>query len=75
MHCICIAEIMGRHSNILLVNADTGKFLDAIKHVTKLKPAYGKYARQNLYLPPNDRLTRAILKYSAGAERMIVFSG
>lgn len=37
---ILIVELMGRHSNILLVNKESGKILDAIKHVGHSQNTY-----------------------------------
>ncbi|MFA0816240.1 MAG: NFACT family protein [Anaerofustis sp.] len=74
MHLHLIAEIMGRHSNILLVNADTGKILDAIKHVTKLKTSVREVMPGKTYtFPPNDRLNPSNFEIFSGAERMMFF--
>ncbi|MFS1126540.1 NFACT family protein, partial [Enterococcus faecalis] len=37
---ILIVELMGRHSTIVLVNRETGKILDAIKHIGSSQNTY-----------------------------------
>lgn len=37
---ILVVELMGRHSTIVLVNSETGKILDAIKHVGMSQNSY-----------------------------------
>ncbi len=39
-HYYLIAEIMGRHSNILLVNKEEGKLYEAIRHVSSSQNSY-----------------------------------
>ncbi len=52
-----IAEIMGKHSNIILTDA-SGVILDAIKHVSFLKSSVRQVLAQKPYqLPPNDKLS------------------
>lgn len=47
-----IAEIMGRHSTIVLVNQSTGKILDAIKHVGSSQNTYRSLLPGAEYIEP-----------------------
>jgi len=64
-----VFECMGKHSNILLVNLETGKIVDAIKHVTpdmsrvrpvlpgmvyELPPSQNKISLETALLPPEE---------------------
>ncbi|MDR1013134.1 MAG: NFACT family protein [Lactobacillales bacterium] len=49
---ILIVEIMGRHSAIILLNKETGKILDAIKHVGLSQNTYRTILPGAKYLPP-----------------------
>ena len=46
-----IIEIMGRHSNIILVNGD-GRILGAIKHIGKSRNRYREILPGRIYIPP-----------------------
>ncbi len=46
-----IIEIMGKHSNIILIN-DTGKILDSIKHVDSSVSSLREVMPGGIYLPP-----------------------
>lgn len=39
-HKELIIEVMGKHSNIILVNKDTGKIIDCIKHISPFQNSY-----------------------------------
>lgn len=71
-----IAEIMGRHSNLILINDDTGKIVDAIKHITQAKSSVREVLPSRDYvLPPNEKLNpldyhlsdaEALLSFASG---------
>jgi predicted ribosome quality control (RQC) complex YloA/Tae2 family protein len=48
-------EVMGRHSNIILIDVATGKILDSIKHVTASMTSYRRIAPGALYVPPPEQ--------------------
>ncbi|MGO2083781.1 NFACT RNA binding domain-containing protein [Vagococcus sp.] len=52
---LLIVELMGRHSNILLVNQATGKILDAVKHVGSSQNTYRQILPGSLYRRPPQR--------------------
>ncbi|MBR6802009.1 MAG: NFACT family protein [Eubacteriaceae bacterium] len=55
MELIC--EVMGKYSNIILVNSETGKIIDSIKHVTSLVSSYREVLPKKDYvLPPSEKL-------------------
>ncbi len=39
-----ILEIMGRYSNLILINQDTNKILDSLQHVTAVQSSYRRIA-------------------------------
>jgi predicted ribosome quality control (RQC) complex YloA/Tae2 family protein len=47
-----ILEIMGRYSNLILVNQETNKILDSIRHVTATQSSYRRIAPGAVYVPP-----------------------
>ncbi|MBD3307049.1 hypothetical protein GF339_11555, partial [candidate division KSB3 bacterium] len=47
-----ILELMGRYSNIILVNVDTNKILESIRHVTAVHSSYRRIAPGAVYVPP-----------------------
>ncbi len=47
-----ILEIMGRYSNLILVNQETKKILDSIRHVTAAQSSYRRIAPGAVYDPP-----------------------
>jgi predicted ribosome quality control (RQC) complex YloA/Tae2 family protein len=49
---VLIVEIMGRHSNIILLNKETGKILDAIKHIGLTQNTYRAILPGVEYLTP-----------------------
>lgn len=59
---LLILEIMGKHSNLILVNAD-GKILGAIKHVGSSVSRYRQILPSREYLPPpgSDKIDPHIL--------------
>jgi predicted ribosome quality control (RQC) complex YloA/Tae2 family protein len=50
-----IVEIMGRHSNIILVDKASGKILDSIKHVTAAMTSYRRIVPGAPYIPPPEQ--------------------
>lgn len=74
MHLSLISEIMGRHSNLILVNEETGKILDAIKHVTKLKTSVREVMPGKPYaFPLNDRINPMDFNSFDAAQRLLFF--
>lgn len=55
-HIVLVVELMGRHSTILLMNQQTGKILDTIKHVGSSQNSYRLLLPGATYLapPPQD---------------------
>ncbi|MBE6037587.1 MAG: fibronectin/fibrinogen-binding protein [Anaerofustis stercorihominis] len=52
-----VCEIMGKHSNIILINDETGKIIDSIKHVSSTVSSYREVLPKRDYVsPPNDKL-------------------
>ncbi len=49
---ILIVELMGRHSTIVLVNQETGKILDAIKHIGSSQNTYRSLLPGVEYIAP-----------------------
>jgi len=49
---VLIVEMMGRHSNIILLNKETGKILDAIKHIGFTQNTYRTIVPGVNYLTP-----------------------
>jgi predicted ribosome quality control (RQC) complex YloA/Tae2 family protein len=47
-----ILEIMGRHSNLILVTQPTNKILDSIRHITAEQSSYRRIAPGAVYVPP-----------------------
>ncbi len=47
-----IIEIMGRYSNVILIQQDTKKILDSIRHVTAAQSSYRRIAPGAVYVPP-----------------------
>lgn len=47
-----ILEIMGRHSNLILVNQASGKILESLRHVTAAQSSYRRIAPGAPYIPP-----------------------
>ena len=52
---LLIVELMGRHSTIVLINQETGKILDAIKHVGSSQNTYRSLLPGADYLAPPSR--------------------
>ncbi len=50
-----VAEIMGRHSNLFLVDSKTGIILDALKSVSPGRSAARPIQRNNPYVPPPEQ--------------------
>jgi len=50
-----ICEIMGRHSNIILVDADSGRIIDAIKRYTHAVSRYREVLPGRPYVPPPEQ--------------------
>ncbi|GCF93701.1 hypothetical protein NRIC_15920 [Enterococcus florum] len=54
---VLVVELMGRHSTIILMNHQTGKILDAIKHVGHSQNTYRTILPGNEYIePPKQNL-------------------
>jgi len=47
-----ILEIMGRYSNLILVQQESGKILDSARHVTAEQSSYRRLAPGAAYVPP-----------------------
>ncbi len=47
-----VLEIMGRHSNLILLQTDTGKILESVRHVTAVQSSYRRIAPGAVYVPP-----------------------
>jgi predicted ribosome quality control (RQC) complex YloA/Tae2 family protein len=55
-----IAEVMGKHSNVILVDSATGMILDAVKHIGSMQSSVREVLPRKTYaLPPNDKLDPA----------------
>ncbi|PIE33156.1 hypothetical protein CSA56_12565 [candidate division KSB3 bacterium] len=52
LHYQLILEIMGRHSNVILLQQQNQKILDSIRHVTAAQSSYRRIAPGALYVPP-----------------------
>lgn len=51
---VLVVELMGRHSTILLLNHETGKILDAIKHVGHSQNSYRSILPGATYFAPPE---------------------
>ena len=53
-----VVEMMGKHSNLILVNADTGRIVDAAKHIDESRNRHRQILPGETYIapPPDDRL-------------------
>jgi len=49
---VLIAELMGRHSNIVLVNKESGKVMESIKHIGFSQNTYRTILPGSVYLAP-----------------------
>ena len=47
-----ILEIMGRYSNLILINQETNKILEGLQHVTAVQSSYRRIAPGAEYVPP-----------------------
>ena len=47
-----VAEIMGKHSNLILVDPDSGKILDSMKRITAAVNRWRQILPGEIYLPP-----------------------
>jgi len=52
---LLICEFMGKHSNIILVNLDTGKILESIKHIDSSLSSYREVLPGLDYIPPPQK--------------------
>jgi len=50
-----VIELMGRHSNIMLIDQDTGVIHDGIHHVTPAISSYRTVMPGSAYMPPPDQ--------------------
>lgn len=51
---VLVVELMGRHSTILLLNHESGKILDSIKHVGSSQNSYRSILPGATYCPPPE---------------------
>ena len=60
-----IAEFMGKHSNIILINEGTGAILESIKHIDETMSRYREVLPGVTYTPPpqEDKLHPLTLEY------------
>jgi predicted ribosome quality control (RQC) complex YloA/Tae2 family protein len=58
-----ILEIMGRHSNLILVNQATQKILESIHHVTASQTSYRRIAPGAVYVPPPPQKKTDLLTF------------
>ena len=66
-----IAEIMGKHSNIILINNESNEILDAIKHVSTLKSSVREVMPKKKYFyPPNNKINPFAFDTYEAAERL-----
>lgn len=54
---VLVVELMGRHSTVLLLNKDTGKILDAIKHIGSAHNTYRSLLPGAEYIAPPKQTT------------------
>ncbi|MCP4396188.1 MAG: fibronectin/fibrinogen-binding protein [bacterium] len=62
-----ILEIMGRHSNLILIQQESGKILESLRHVTAAQSSYRRIAPGAVYVPPplQDKLNPTKIENSA----------
>lgn len=65
---ILIVELMGRHSTIVLVNQETGKILDAIKHIGSSQNTYRSLLPGVEYIAPPKQ--EVLNPFSADKEKI-----
>ncbi len=66
-----IAEIMGKHSNIILISNTNSEIIDAIKHVSTLKSSVREVMPKKKYsYPPNQKINPFVFDIYETAERL-----
>ena len=55
-----ILEVMGRYSNLILINQETGKILESFRHVTAVQSSYRRIAPGAEYVPPPQKEQEAL---------------
>ena len=71
-----IVEIMGRHSNIVLVDQPTQKIIDSIKHITPALSRYRTVLPGNEYLyPPSQNKLNPLEATEDDVLRLLDFNG
>lgn len=55
IHFQLVLELMGRHSNVILLACDTRKVLESLRHVTAAQSAYRRIAPGVPYMPPPEQ--------------------
>ena len=72
LHFQLILEIMGRHSNLILVQQESGKILESIRHVTAAQSSYRRIAPGAVYAPPPPQNKLDLTKIDKPAFRQIL---
>ncbi|MEK7399024.1 MAG: NFACT family protein [Candidatus Poribacteria bacterium] len=49
---VLIGEFMGKHSNVILIDGDTNKILESMKHIDENKSRYRQILPGEIYQPP-----------------------
>ncbi|WP_085524032.1 Rqc2 family fibronectin-binding protein [Tuberibacillus sp. Marseille-P3662] len=55
VHKRLVIELMGKHSNVILINADTGHIYDSIKHLSPAMNSYRTVLPGQTYTPPPEQ--------------------
>lgn len=66
-----LLEIMGRYSNLILINQETNKILESLQHVTAAQSSYRRIAPGAEYVPPPPQKKTDLL--AVGAARFQQF--
>ncbi|MCL1849449.1 MAG: NFACT family protein [Clostridiales bacterium] len=68
-----IAEIMGKHSNLILVDPDTGRILDSMKRITEAVNRYRQVLPGVIYVPPppSDKFPLWLEEEDAAPSRLL----
>ena len=67
-----ILEIMGRHSNLILVQQESGKILESMRHVTAVQSSFRRVAPGAVYVPPPQQNKLDLTTIDADAFREIL---
>ncbi len=69
-----IIEIMGRHSNIILIEKESNQILDSIKHVSKEVSSFRQILPKEGYIsPPSDRLNPLDFDEYKASDRLLSY--